>query len=690
MSEQSNKYSISENVFDDIAKIENYIIKDKYKNNTDAKFRLVAAYFRIFFDVETAKKIIEECEYNADELLKNYESYVNSLSDKVNSLSDKKVSQDDFLPLLANYRDCCCPKDKWQQNLANFTAGINKEPLAFFYELVQNADDLKYEEADEPCFEAELIDGNDIIKIHYNEVGMTEQDIIAITSVGESTKLNKSGNEDEISIGEKGIGFKTVFARCDKVDVVSGKYSFSLIDGGYHLAPFKTEENVEPGTTMWLHLKKANETDNNNTGTLFNAGELYIKLSESYGISNKSTSFCKCPVLFTKHLRSIKVTHDNDSFAISVNKTNDANTNSRSINIKYDVKNKSVENTFVINCFGVYKDVEITKEAFKSRYSELDYKKQSLRIEIVAALDDNITEGNLYSYLPADQKIKAPFNVQLPIKLNINRTRMYFCGDNETSGEIIGSVDENNPTTITWNELMVKEFIELIPKFYEALKTKTDIYKYIPRFEVNDKQLFKKSNGGDNYMNIYCRNREKNLSDVFEDIPYFKVLGTDEYCSKKEAVMFESLIRSLAENGEQTWFNNLCENGIIKDKKLIAYDDDVLEYAKRIVFTTFDYKNIDKDKSELTKLFNDFISSTGCQENLLKLMSENEKPDYKLIDHVNKPDLQIIPAELFDCEKAYLAGNGIWFFSENQNLKTHKECFFHITTSENAKKFLKK
>ncbi len=70
-------------------------------------------------------------------------------------------------------------------------------------------------------------DGNFYFRTDCNEVGFTFDQLNALTRVGQSTKKgNTSGQQGYI--GEKGIGFKSVFKVADTVQVASGFYEFSL------------------------------------------------------------------------------------------------------------------------------------------------------------------------------------------------------------------------------------------------------------------------------------------------------------------------------------------------------------------------------------------------------------------------------------------------------------------------------
>lgn len=89
--------------------------------------------------------------------------------------------------------------------------------------MLQNADDNKYEKAaaqgEDPYISFHLFSNKMIIEC--NEDGFTQDNVKAICSVGESTKLKSHGY-----VGEKGIGFKSVFMVAEKVHIQSNDFSF--------------------------------------------------------------------------------------------------------------------------------------------------------------------------------------------------------------------------------------------------------------------------------------------------------------------------------------------------------------------------------------------------------------------------------------------------------------------------------
>ncbi len=89
----------------------------------------------------------------------------------------------------------------------------------FLFELIQNADDNTYPSDSLPTMNIHYEDG--FLLTSCNEIGFSRQHIEALCQIGQSSKA-LSGRH----IGEKGIGFKSVFKVADIVWVQSGSYSF--------------------------------------------------------------------------------------------------------------------------------------------------------------------------------------------------------------------------------------------------------------------------------------------------------------------------------------------------------------------------------------------------------------------------------------------------------------------------------
>lgn len=89
----------------------------------------------------------------------------------------------------------------------------------FVLELVQNADDNLYLPLEIPAVSFDL--SSDRLEITNNETGFAPENVQALCDVGNSTKAKRDG-----FIGEKGIGFKSVFAISDRPEIHSNDFHF--------------------------------------------------------------------------------------------------------------------------------------------------------------------------------------------------------------------------------------------------------------------------------------------------------------------------------------------------------------------------------------------------------------------------------------------------------------------------------
>ena len=110
-------------------------------------------------------------------------------------------------------------------DLCSVVENLYSKETRFLYELIQNAEDNSYSTAtadgEEPFLAFNL--HPDRIIVDSNEDGFSKSNIRAICSVGNSTKKHSAGY-----IGEKGIGFKSVFKIAQKVHIHSGPFSFAF------------------------------------------------------------------------------------------------------------------------------------------------------------------------------------------------------------------------------------------------------------------------------------------------------------------------------------------------------------------------------------------------------------------------------------------------------------------------------
>lgn len=122
-----------------------------------------------------------------------------------------------------------------EEALAIISKDLYSDDLHFVYELIQNAQDNSYENDVVPNLRFHLLDydptksedSEGCLVVINNEKGFTEADIKSICSVGKSTKKKK---KIEGFIGEKGIGFKSVFKISSNPHIFSNGFQFQLFE----------------------------------------------------------------------------------------------------------------------------------------------------------------------------------------------------------------------------------------------------------------------------------------------------------------------------------------------------------------------------------------------------------------------------------------------------------------------------
>lgn len=122
----------------------------------------------------------------------------------------------------------------------------------FLLEFLQNLDDAAYEGSVTPTVKFTYTPGR--LCIDSNQIGFSPEDIDAICAIGSSTK--GEAQQSVRRIGEKGIGFKSVFRVATKVWLSSKDYSIRWNRGARFgaIAPewASFPEDLEDGQTSFL------------------------------------------------------------------------------------------------------------------------------------------------------------------------------------------------------------------------------------------------------------------------------------------------------------------------------------------------------------------------------------------------------------------------------------------------------
>lgn len=165
-------------------------------------------------------------------------------------------------------------------------------PCRAFWELLQNADDCRYQES--PWIKVAY--SSKFLWLEYNEVGFSFKDVEALCSLGASTKgLGQTGH--------KGVGFKASFVLSARPHVLSENYKFFFDEENDCSLPQVTPEVLPSGltlprkapvkgTAMYLPLRRAFPSDL--LGELHPSTLLFLRRLKSITVENERETPCHC------------------------------------------------------------------------------------------------------------------------------------------------------------------------------------------------------------------------------------------------------------------------------------------------------------------------------------------------------------------------------------------------------------
>lgn len=487
---------------------------------------------------------------------------------------------------------------KLYDGLIPLLENLYDDPERFIYEIMQNADDCRYEKNLEPSVEFVL--DNNQMTVKYNEKGFTPQNIMAITGIAESTKNKKTfdyarkfeerqvdgeQNINYTEIGEKGIGFKSLFRACDTVTIKSGFYSFRIEKELPTIPKWENSNKKQIGTSIILRFKEEGYSE-----------KLFKKLKEKYCLKNKMELLNSNLILFLKQIKKVSITKGNEKFTILCKVIENKGTMKK---ISVSVK-KNEECPVEVQCWQYEKIIEFSEYETKSRYGDNRNEKIIHKIIVLAPIDiEEYKEGLLYSFFPTNVTLTAPLIIHAPFRLGTSREGIIY--------------DSNN----LW-DMRIKDELEnpqLWQKIYSGLRDNLendmDVIKYIPLknvlkhniLEINIIDVIKTYNILKGANGIYINFNQAYLPEkIFYEL--FNCDSTAKYCFQNKYELQEKEL--------------LDEYYLGYKGKLRHYDLDMLDieigfFEEYLKFINIENSNIDEN-NEIHK----FIKNTLYQTNKIK------------------------------------------------------------------------
>lgn len=397
--------------------------------------------------------------------------------------------------------------DRIASLLAVGNDGLYSNDLRFIFELIQNVDDCEYSDV-EDChldikFEYDLAPGKIIFT--YNERGFSPFNVFSVTGIAEESK---NISADKIEIGEKGIGFKSVFGVAKKIYIESGMFSFELHKDNYTV-PIPKYDGYEPisGTRLTIFLD-----DNHNAKIIHQ--DLLRQYAQKDAILNKN------PILFLNKLTHLKMYYDGWRYVeFDVEKRKQASDSEIlfedeviiSVDMHSAFNGSENKHSSIVPCKRYTMPITYGKEECQARYGnniKFSERKHNI-IAIFPKLDDEFQNysGILYSFLPTQIKIAGPLVLHVPYKLDGSRQFVDDQGNNK------------------WFEYTNEKLSYFLKSIYVHLASvvKQEIVKYLPQ---NGTYFFKHDNDKVRCLQI----PELKADAVYHEKIFMCTEGTFETC----------------------------------------------------------------------------------------------------------------------------------------------------------------
>ena len=508
-----------------------------------------------------------------------------------------------YIELLRMFREAVAENDKlhgdnYPQLLNSILSvgedGLYSNSLRFIFELIQNVDDCDFVNPEDCRLDMKFRFNEGEIILTYNEVGFTPFNVFAITGIAEAAK-NVSASKNEI--GEKGIGFKSVFGVAKRVYIQSGWFSFELYKENFTIpVACYQKNNLEycQGTRMTLYVPGKAE-------------EIYGKIKRQY--CRKDALFSRNPLLFLNKLTTLKIYFDSwrsMEFHVSSKPTINGGPINREDNVIVSVDLHDAENGREVNvtesilCTRYTKLVTYSREACQSRYGintavGSNGGKQMLLQAVVPYPEfvADVGTGALYSFLPTQIKLSVPVVCHVPFKLDASREFVDPQGENtwfEESSEHLSDLMEY--TYKDWSRTVGNNIIWYVPGLNESLFSRNNGKEECLKKQQNflgkkylNINLFKTMDGEFKAIDdIFCFDQEEEVTEpekVYRLMGYHKALfiPPEEIKPGRYGLFTEK-------NVNTQLFKRAMANGNITAEALDYLDSIGFEYNEKLISDT--------------------------------------------------------------------------------------------------------
>ncbi|WMV20982.1 hypothetical protein MTR67_014367 [Solanum verrucosum] len=317
------------------------------------------------------------------------------------------------------------------QAVKNLSAELYAKDVHFLMELIQNAEDNEYDKGVDPSLEF-VVTSKDITEtgaqatllIFNNEKGFSRKNIESICSVGRSTK---KGNRKRGYIGEKGIGFKSVFLITARPYIFSNGYQirFSEEPCQHCNVGYIVPEWVEANPTLSVIRQVYGSSATLPATTLV----LPLKSDKVKPVKQKLSSIHPEVLLFLSKIKKLSVREDNEDprlntvSAISISTETDF-VKKKNIDAESYLLHLSADEKSGLGECSYYmwkQKFPVRREHRVDRRMEVDEWVITLAFPNGERLNRGTSSPGIYAFLPTEMVTNFPFIIQADFLLASSR-----------------------------------------------------------------------------------------------------------------------------------------------------------------------------------------------------------------------------------------------------------------------------